>query len=272
MISQAYEVALLQFALSNDTDPATRNAHGPFNGYYLLNEVGSGGTLSSLFTILSLFTEDIKLSWNQASIPTSEDGDVHVAGDEEDGIPVMLGRKGRTNSDVSNFDMAHSGGERRSTADGASMDAPSETVTAGTHRQTWSDRLGSPETRAFDAIRPISLPATSFPSPLLPGSLETPYGPVSSRARSRSNHQGDGDTRKRPEPKQTTEGVIGRATVDTTLAVIPAEAFKRLTRLFPKASGHIVSGESGCSHRPDAHLTERPPPKSSLRDSVASHS
>jgi len=27
------------------------------NGYQLLNEVGSGGTLSSLFTILSLFTE-----------------------------------------------------------------------------------------------------------------------------------------------------------------------------------------------------------------------
>lgn len=37
------------------------------NGYQLLNEVGSGGTLSSLFTILSLFTEDVKISWQDAS-------------------------------------------------------------------------------------------------------------------------------------------------------------------------------------------------------------
>ncbi|CCO29959.1 hypothetical protein BN14_03983 [Rhizoctonia solani AG-1 IB] len=32
-------------------------------GYQLLNEVGPGGTLSSLFTILSLFTEDVRISW-----------------------------------------------------------------------------------------------------------------------------------------------------------------------------------------------------------------
>lgn len=36
------------------------------NGYQLLNEVGSGGTLSSLFTILSLFTEDVEISWQHA--------------------------------------------------------------------------------------------------------------------------------------------------------------------------------------------------------------
>lgn len=37
------------------------------NGYQLLNEVGSGGTVSSLFTILSLFTEDVKISWQHSS-------------------------------------------------------------------------------------------------------------------------------------------------------------------------------------------------------------
>jgi len=36
------------------------------------------------------------------------------------------------------------------------------------------------------------------------------------------------------------DGTIARATVDTTLAVIPAEAFRKLTRKFPKASGTIV--------------------------------
>jgi lysophospholipid hydrolase len=32
------------------------------------------------------------------------------------------------------------------------------------------------------------------------------------------------------------EGTIARATVDTTLAVIPAEAFRRLTKKFPNAA------------------------------------
>jgi lysophospholipid hydrolase len=34
--------------------------------------------------------------------------------------------------------------------------------------------------------------------------------------------------------------IVGRAQVDSTIAVIPAEAFKRLVRIYPKASSHIV--------------------------------
>jgi hypothetical protein len=41
-------------------------------------------------------------------------------------------------------------------------------------------------------------------------------------------------------PNQPT---IARAKVDSTLAVLPAEAFKRLTHKFPKASAHIVQGD-----------------------------
>jgi len=41
-------------------------------------------------------------------------------------------------------------------------------------------------------------------------------------------------------PQETT---IARAKVDATLAVIPAEAFKKLTKKFPKASAHIVQGK-----------------------------
>lgn len=41
--------------------------------------------------------------------------------------------------------------------------------------------------------------------------------------------------------KSVHPNIIGRATVDTTIAVIPAAAFKRLTTVYPKASGHIVS-------------------------------
>jgi lysophospholipid hydrolase len=42
-------------------------------------------------------------------------------------------------------------------------------------------------------------------------------------------------------PSQAT---VARAKVDSTLAVLPAEAFKRLTHKFPKASAHIVQGKS----------------------------
>ena len=38
------------------------------------------------------------------------------------------------------------------------------------------------------------------------------------------------------------EAIIARAKVDTTLAVIPAEAFRRLTKKFPNAAAHIVQG------------------------------
>lgn len=43
-----------------------------------------------------------------------------------------------------------------------------------------------------------------------------------------------------PSPEAAMKGTIARATVDSTLAVIPAEAFKKLTRKFPKATGAIV--------------------------------
>jgi lysophospholipid hydrolase len=55
-----------------------------------------------------------------------------------------------------------------------------------------------------------------------------------------------GSTSPRHRPahlqSQIHQGVVSRATVDSTLAVIPAEAFRRLTKKFPTASSHIVQG------------------------------
>ena len=34
--------------------------------------------------------------------------------------------------------------------------------------------------------------------------------------------------------------IVARASVDTTIAIIPATAFHRLTRVYPKATAHIV--------------------------------
>src|ERR1700735_3285063 len=69
------------------------------NGYQLMNEVGSGGTLSSLFTILSLFTEDVKIGFHNGSNHS----------DDDDVAPDMLtvhhpGKGKRADSDVSQID------------------------------------------------------------------------------------------------------------------------------------------------------------------------
>ncbi len=50
---------------------------------------------------------------------------------------------------------------------------------------------------------------------------------------------------RRPVPKRASANsvhpdIIARATVDTTIAVIPASAFRRLIKIYPKATAHIV--------------------------------
>ncbi|TFY54983.1 hypothetical protein EVJ58_g8536 [Rhodofomes roseus] len=118
------------------------------NGYQLLNQVGSGGMLSSLFTILSLFTENVKLSWQD----DNRDDDL----DSAVGFIIRLyGAPGRCNV--------------------ASSAVPPKALSV-----------------ALSSVIPHSICA------------------------------------------------VARAAEDSTLAVIPAEAFRRLTKKFPKATAHIV--------------------------------
>ncbi|KAH7881128.1 patatin-domain-containing protein [Lentinula edodes] len=153
------------------------------NGYQLLNEVGSGGTLSSLFTILSLFTEDVKMSWQ----------DDHV----ESPFPAALlassirRTSGHSNADISVLEL-ETPRKRRS----------SLSSTASTVHMT----------------SPLSPERDGYASPA-----------EEEHAYPRSQQQ-----------KEVYHGLVARATEDTTLAVIPAEAFRRLTKKYPKATGHIV--------------------------------
>ncbi|ESK92169.1 hypothetical protein Moror_4820 [Moniliophthora roreri MCA 2997] len=173
------------------------------NGFQLLNEVGSGGTLSSLFTILSLFTEDVKISWQDEH---SEESDFESALDSVS----QISDRGRLNSDIPKLDLeqsASNGRRRRS----------STSSTASTVHATG---LKSPN------ARPIS--RSGYASPLYEEDhtqafvvTESPY--PQSTYRDQSHH-----------------GLVARASEDTTLAVIPAEAFRRLTKKYPKATGHIV--------------------------------
>ena len=172
------------------------------NGYQLLNEVGSGGTLSSLFTILSLFTEDVQMSWQDDDSDLSTDNMAQF--DEGNPLPPQ-NRSRRANSDVSPLRF-----ERESTARRSSNSSTASTVHARVVKSPSQDGSISPN-------QDDPIPNTPIPH---------------------SRHQHHPGHRL----TQARRGVVARATVDTTLAVIPAEAFRRLTKKFPKATGHIVQG------------------------------
>lgn len=163
------------------------------NGYQLINEVGSGGTLSSLFSILSLFTDEIKLSWQEdaSQMPSSN-------------LPMQLSlshhHAERINTDVSHLDLE--------------FEQSSPTPLS-------RNRTASVSSSGSTAHPAVSVPGTAHafsnaPSPLHSDSIRQ---------------------------SQIHRGIVGRATEDSTLAVIPAEAFRRVTKKFPKATGHIVQGK-----------------------------
>ena len=252
-----------------------------FNGYHLLNEVSTGGTLSSLFSILTLFTEDIKLSW---SPPESDSGDEREEEGEMDGDVTMRSNhlsdtgfrrtKSRANSDVSQM-ADETLGKRVSSPEDMSSELPADSnteemtgrqgeprlrsVSSGTiHDHTRSDTDqtigGSATADEKTPTPPTSRPSTSQAGwkgkeDVDPGPNSTAASPAtSSRRRSSRSEPKSQSSREKPSrrPKhgntgaKAFKGTIARATKDTTLAVIPAEAFRKLTRKFPKASGTVV--------------------------------
>ncbi|KAI1779771.1 lysophospholipase NTE1 [Hypoxylon cercidicola] len=155
--------------------------------YQLLTEVRNGNPMSSLFSIMSLFTEDVSLK-----VP-SED------------TPVPSDTGGRT------------GHQRQSSATLAHQhDMPAFlTESSGLADESEVTTPLSPSQTALPRIPPISLDESPVPR-----------------------------NTRRPVPKRTATSVhpdiIGRATVDTTIAIIPASAFRRLIKVYPKATAHIV--------------------------------
>ncbi|PWW72225.1 patatin-domain-containing protein [Tuber magnatum] len=175
---------------NRDVGTLAAAASGPGYGYQLLTEVKNGAPMSSLFTILSLFTEDVKLRHE----------------DEDESGPVS------TSSSVMNLhaagDIAHFEAERNST--------------------------GLPTGRGVDSGR-FHLP------PVPPLSLSGDVARSSSRpVTPHDQHPGRPQRPRIKKSKSVHPDIVARATVDTTIAVIPASAFRRLTRIYPKATAHIV--------------------------------
>ncbi|KAJ3552052.1 hypothetical protein NM688_g4361 [Phlebia brevispora] len=196
------------------------------NGYQLLNEVGTGGTLSSLFTILSLFTENVKISWQDEEPENDADTESVVTASgmaPSESRHSLRVRPRRSDSDVSHM----------------SLDT---TTLVSSPEATASSHVTSPRPRGRGRGTSVSssgstVHADEYRSPPLRSSS---HGPSVSGLSSGSNRTAYGRRRPLPEYHSHHYGVVARATEDSTLAVIPAEAFRRLTKKFPKAAAHIV--------------------------------
>ncbi|KOS46709.1 hypothetical protein ACN38_g2320 [Penicillium nordicum] len=169
-------------ASSDEEDPGI---HGK-QGYQLLTEVKNGASMSSLFSILQLFTEDIELRnsrSHRSSISSPTLGQTHVP----DTFAVSPGSTVRHSANLN-------------------------TVARGS-----SDTL--------PPVPPLNLGESHAMPRQDPD--ETPYSGTKQNAQKKR--------RKSVHPD-----IVARATVDTTIAIIPASAFRRLTRVYPRATSHIV--------------------------------
>jgi len=167
---------------------------GEHQGYQLLTEVKNGAPMSSLFSILSLFTEDLKL---------------RHGGDAEE----------RLGSSTSNAAFA------AVTPDSVPA-TPVETnghLSQPPKKRNRHSSVG-PSSNGMPHVPPLSLdpPSKIYDNPQI-----EPEG---------QHHDGS----KARKGKSVHPDIVARATTDTTIAIIPATAFHRLTRVYPKATAHIV--------------------------------
>jgi lysophospholipid hydrolase len=170
-------------------------------GYQLLSEVKNGAPLSSLFSILSLFSEDVKLRHTRE--PTSYFGD--------------------QTPDPSRPVSSHVGETVASPENSAVLDSPIR-LPNGRHHRSVSNITTPTTTGRLPRVPPLSLDVHT------PEAKHTQPGGNTSRNDSRrSSHQASAH----PD-------IVARAAEDSTIAIIPAIAFRRLTRMYPKATAQIV--------------------------------
>ncbi|KAI8894474.1 hypothetical protein BC833DRAFT_604820 [Globomyces pollinis-pini] len=201
-----------------------------WNGHHLLNEVKPGGTVSSLFSILSILSDHMKLpeplvkestdSQTTSETEHASDTHSHLTHDEDD------------NTDV-----------------GLSMEAADELkplVTSDLPEKTPSPLSGSETPNATRmGFSGKSFPInTTDPEEGDADEFETNMTP-SIQSDSTKNFEGSKPPLGKPqppkvepaEPRSVYPGLIARATCSTTLA---AQAFRKVTAKYPKAAAHMV--------------------------------
>lgn len=196
---------------------STRRKHDKFKNYTLINEVGAGGTLSSLFTILSIFRESFHRSnarEKQRHRSTSSIGRSHLA---------------RT----TNFNNAN---EWRQVF--PSLDDPTLLPPAMVSRPNSDSSMH----RFRKTSKTTQTNGSDIEENGIVGDHEILDGTIPLRKYSDLQHptQFSRSQLYTPSLRSVHPNIIARATVDTTLAVIPEEAFHKLTQKFPKAAAHII--------------------------------
>ncbi|RDW64213.1 lysophospholipase NTE1 [Coleophoma crateriformis] len=180
----------------SDSESGGRHGHA-HQGYQLLTEVKNGAPMSSLFSILSLFTEDVKLK-------TTED-------DDFDSGPTSAGYA-PPRFPSAPFSQSHNVPPSLPTS--PIYGAPSHNGERNMRGRRSSTMASSTAGGTLPRVPPLSL---------------DPNGAEGTRPKVR-----------RAKTNSVHPDIVARATVDTTIAVIPASAFRRLTRVYPKATAHIV--------------------------------
>ncbi len=173
--------------------------------YQLLTEVKNGAPMSSLFSILSLFTEDVRLRHDDEE-DTGHESSSSSAGFGQSGFPhnAGFGRDGFT---------PESGPASPSYG-------PKSPYLQQKHRERRSSTMVGADGVRLPNVPPLSLDLSSMSQ--------------------QRQHEGQRSRPKPQKPKSVHPDIVARATVDTTIAIIPATAFRRLTRVYPKATAHIV--------------------------------
>ncbi|CBY00017.1 phosphatidylcholine and lysophosphatidylcholine phospholipase [Plenodomus lingam] len=179
--------------------PEGSSHQGHRQGYQLLTEVKNGAPMTSLFSILSLFTEDVKLRHDE---------------DEDPGSSIPETPPGHIRPSVTRTSSYGPDDSRPHSPNG---------ISAGNLQHRRTSTLNSPTAGGrLSSVPPLSLDTDGYSD--------------------RLKH-----TKTRASPPRTVKpksaahpDIVARATVDTTIAVIPATAFRRLTRIYPKATAHIV--------------------------------
>lgn len=175
-----------------------RQKKGAQQGYQLLTEVSNGSPMSSLFSILSLFTEDVKLR--------------HSAEDEIENSPSRVNNNFSSSSDPLCPNIHNPAQPPKD----YSLYSSQITSVDSTQRNRRSYSVtSSPAFGTLPRVIPLSLNHVE---------AEKENHPKIRRNQKNSAH---------PD-------LLARATIDTTIAIIPASAFRRLTRIYPKATAYIV--------------------------------
>ncbi|KAL4778362.1 hypothetical protein BJX76DRAFT_145660 [Aspergillus varians] len=160
-------------------------------GYQLLTEVKNGASMSSLFSILSLFTEDVELRTTGSSYSSMSSVQPNSAPEHASfpGSPGAVLNRSPTNMSMNHED-------------------DSSTINGGEE--------------FLSSVPPLHLGESREPR------------------HNRNNHPVASGKARGNRRKSVHPDIVARAMVDTTIAIIPESAFRRLTRLYPRATGHIV--------------------------------